>query len=325
MSDTELVPLSAPERWRRVLEHIPHGFAHTQESCHAYSLTTGYETFLFCAEAGGSRVACPIAERPIDGRVDVVTPYGFSGFSGTGPAPDLPERWRAFARARGYVCGYIGLSPLFGHPSFVESADVYPNKHVYVLDLSRSDHELQRALSVNRRRQLRTWNPAAHDLERDRLVAFFLEQYPLFMRRRGAGPQYVFAAETLKAICRLPNVFLLGAERNGDLESVSVFAHTPHGGEFLFNASLPGGSQHSTHLLWSAVHRLRQLGVPLLNLGGGVVAEDSLARYKERFGPRKVPLVALKQVYDRPAYERLCRARGRDPGDMSGFFPPYRS
>ncbi len=325
MSDTDLVPLSEPERWRRALEDIPHSFAHTWESCHAHSLTTGYETFLFCATSGDVRVTCPIAERPIDGRVDVVTPYGFSGFSGTGPAPGLPEQWRAFARERAYVCGYIGLSPLFGDPSFADPADVHPNKHVYVLDLTLGDQELHRALSVNRRRELRTWDPADHDLDRDRLMAFFLEQFPLFMRRKGAGPQYAFAAETLEAICRLPNAFLLGAERDGVVEAVAVFAHTPHGGDFLFNASLPGGSWHSTHLLWSAVKRLRQVGVPLLNLGGGVEEEDSVARYKERFGPRKVPLVALKQVYDRPAYERLCRDRGRDPRDTSGFFPPYRS
>ena len=83
-------------------------------------------------------------------------------------------------------------------------------------------------------------------------------------------------------------------------------------------------AHHSTHLLWSAAHRLRGLGVPSLNLGGGVAEGDSLARFKERFGARKLPLTALKQVYDRAAYERLCRERGADPDDIEAYFPPYR-
>jgi hypothetical protein len=275
-------------------------------------------------EADGVRVACPIAERTIDGHRDVVTPYGFSGFSGTGPSPALPGRWWAFCRDRDYVCGYIGLNPLFGDPSFADPGHVEPNKHVYVLDLTLSVSDLNAALSTNRRRQLRTWDRAAHEHDRDRLVAFFLAEYPRFMTRKGAGSQYQFSTGTLEAICALENVFLLGAEEDGALVSVSVFAHTPHAGDFLFNASLPGAAGHSTHLLWSAVHRMRDLGVPTLNLGGGVSEGDSLARFKERFGAQRVPLLALKQVYDPATYARLCRRHGYDPDDTAGFFPPYR-
>ncbi|HEV8152995.1 MAG TPA: hypothetical protein VGP78_08685 [Solirubrobacteraceae bacterium] len=325
MSAVELVGLGEPGRWREALRGIPHGFAHTWESCHAHHLTTGHETFLLCIAADGVRVACPVAERPLDGRADVVTPYGFSGFSGTGPCRRLPELWARFARDRGYVCGYIGLSPLFGDPTYADAADVHPNKHVYLLDLTRSEAELHAALSTNRRRQLRGWDPAAHDLDRERLVAFFLAEYPRFMARKDAGSQFAFSTATLEAICRLPNVFLLGAEgHDGTLEAVSVFAHTPDAGDFLLNAALTGAARHSTHLLWSAAHRLRGLGVPSLNLGGGVAEGDSLAQFKERFGARKLPLAALKQVYDRAAYERLCRERGADPDDIEGYFPPYR-
>ena len=270
-------------------------------------------------------MACPIAERPVDGRADVVTPYGFSGFSGTGPCPELPGLWASLARDRGYVCGYVGLSPLFGDASFADPADVHPNKHVYVLDLTRSEAELHAALSTNRRRQLRGWHPAAHELDRDRLVDFFLAEYPRFMARKEAGAQFAFSTATLEAICRLPNVFLLGAERgDGTLEAVSVFVHTAHAGDFLLNAALAGAAHHSAPLLWSAAHRLRGLGVPSLNLGGGVEEGDSLAQFKERFGARKLPLLALKQVYDRAAYERLCRERGADPDDIESYFPPYR-
>jgi hypothetical protein len=254
----------------------------------------------------------------------VVTPYGFSGFSGTGPCRRLPELWARFARDRGYVCGYIGLSPLFGDPTYADAADVHPNKHVYVLDLTRSEAELHAALSTNRRRQLRGWDPAAHDLDRDRLVAFFLAEYPRFMARKDAGTQYAFSTATLEAICVSPNVFLLGAEATTARSTRCRVRPTPDAGDFLLNAALPGAARHSTHLLWSAAHRLRGLGVPSLNLGGGWPKVDSLAQFKERFGARKLPLAALKQVYDRAAYERLCRERGAGPRRHRGYFPPYR-
>ena len=41
MSALELVGLGEPDRWREALSGIPHGFAHTWESCHAHRLTTG--------------------------------------------------------------------------------------------------------------------------------------------------------------------------------------------------------------------------------------------------------------------------------------------
>jgi hypothetical protein len=223
------------------------------------------------------------------------------------------------------VCGYVVLNPLFQDPTYADPGDVHPVKHVHVLDLTRSGAELHAALSANRRRQLRGWRPGAHEHDRHRLVAFFLAEYPRFMSRKEAGAPFAFSRPTLEALCALPNVFLLGAEDpDGRLEAVSVFAHTPHAGDFLLNAALPGAAHHSAPLLWSAAHRLRELGIPSLNLGGGVTEGDSLAEFKARFGGRRLPLLVLRQVFDREAYERLCREHGADPGDVAAYFPPYR-
>jgi hypothetical protein len=325
VSAVELVSLADPERWRAALRDVRHGFAHTWESCHAHHLTTGQATHLLVVEADGARVVCPLAERTAGDRADVVTPYGFSGFAGTGPCPSLPAAWARFAGEQGYVCGYVVLNPLFHDPTYTDPGDVHPVKHVHVLDLTRGEDELYAALSANRRRQLRGWHAGTHDLDRDRLVAFFLAEYPRFMARKAASAQFDFARPTLEALCALPDVFLLGAEGpDGRLEAVSVFAHTPHAGDFLLNAALPGAAHHSVPLLWSAASRLRELGVPSLNLGAGVTEGDSLAEFKARFGGRRLPLHVLRQVFDREAYDRLCRERGADPGDVTGYFPPYR-
>jgi hypothetical protein len=318
-----LIPLSERAEWEQALDRIPHVFGHTWGSCAALGLDGG-EPVLFVAEEGGRRVACPLIERPIEGRLDVATPYGFSGLTGTGPWPGFAERWLGFAAARGYVAGYLAINALFGDDTYADPATVTVANETYVLDLSQGVDAVWAGLSTNRRRQLRDWRADDYEIAGEELVAFFVEQYPLTMERKGAAERHRFGAATLAALCELPNTFLVGARVEGRLESVSIFGHSPHAGDFLFNAALPGCAHHSVALIWSAVHRLVELDVPWLNLGGGMSPGDSLAEFKARFGATPLPMRAVKAVYDPPAYEHLCRRHGADPGERDGFFPAYR-
>jgi hypothetical protein len=322
----EAIGIGEPERWRETLVGVRHEFAHTWEYCRAQHERTGQSVFLFCAHGDGARVACSLVEQPINGGLDLVTPPGFSGFAGNRPLPSLPSAWRNFVADRGYITGFIGLNPLFGDDSYVVGERVWPNKHVYVLDLTIGSDELFRRLSTNRRRQLRRWVLAGHVDDRERLTAFFVRHYADFMARKGGGSDYAYPSETLEALCRSPNVFLLGAvDEQGNLEAAVVFGVTPHVADYLFGVSLPDAAHHSAGLLWSAVHRLRENHIPLLNLGGGLAAHDSLAEFKSRFGAQELPLACLKQVYRPTDYERLCVEHGGDPADLSGFFPAYRA
>ncbi|MDQ3630392.1 MAG: hypothetical protein M3417_03770 [Actinomycetota bacterium] len=318
------IPLEARSEWERALEAVPHMFGHTWGSAHAHSLTTGYRSFLYEAREDGARAVCPLVERPADGRRDVATPYGFSGLAGTGPWPSPGNLLTGLARRRRYVCGYITVNPLFGDESHAAPNELSFVNHTYTLDLTQDRETLYHNLSKNRKRQLRAWRPGLHESHREPLTAFFLHEYPRFMEGKNAAAYYRFSGETLAAICGLPNVFLLGARAAGRLEAVSVFGYTRHAGDFLFNASLPGGKRHSASLLWSAVQRLIELSVPVLNLGGGLSPGDSLAGFKQRFGARSRPMYVVKKIYDPVAFEALCRRAGRDPEVLDGFFPPYR-
>jgi hypothetical protein len=135
---------------------------------------------------------------------------------------------------------------------------------------------------------------------------------------------YHFGAETLTSLCVLENVFLVGAEVDGALEAVMVFGHTPELGEYLFGVALPEGRRHAARLLWCGIERLRSLGVPRVNLGGGARPGVGLAEFKRRFGARELPLPALRQVYRPEAFAALCSAAGVSP-EMNGYFPPYHS
>lgn len=320
------IPLDASAQWENALVGIPHGFAHTWGHCRSVQLSTNLPTYLYCFEGGGVRVVCPLAERRFQGQPDIVTPYGFGGFAGTDDCPGFPEHWAEFVAHEKYVCGYIGLNPLLRNQSYYAPAAAHAHNSVFTLDLRLPLEQLFGALHANRRRQLRAPLPAGTRIvwHPERLTAFFLASYQDFVRRAGAAPVYHFSPETLASLCALEGVILIGAEVDGRLEAVVVFGYTPHLGDYLFGVALPQGRRHSTRLLWCGVERLRSLGIPLLNLGGGARPDDGIAEFKRRFGARELPLIGLRQIYRADAFQALCRAAGIVPPG-SGYFPPYHA
>ncbi len=326
MVSQKCIPLDSPAEWEEALKGIKYSFAHTWENCYAMQLSTGYNTYLYCFEAENIRIVCPIAERRFGNFIDIVTPYGFSGFSGNGDCSKFSHYWASFAKERGYVCGYIALNPIFENTTYFSLDEIYQPNSLYFLDLTLSSDELFTNLHRNRKRQLRNWEETVHNFVFDKsaLTDFFLTNYPEFIRRVGASPANYFSRETLAFLCSLDNVFMVGAGKPEKIEAVYLFAYTAHIGDCLFNVALPEGRHHATTLLWCGLNYLKSLDIPLLNLGGGVRGNDSIAQAKQRFGSRRVTFRCLKQVYEPKIYEELCRQANADPTDMTGYFPPYR-
>ncbi|HKO38094.1 MAG TPA: hypothetical protein VJU14_06975 [Solirubrobacterales bacterium] len=326
MTPSRLIPLLEPSEWEGALEGIPHVFGHTWGSCRALGLDGGGEPALYVAEGEGEKVACPLVERPIEGRRDVATPYGFSGLTGTGPWPGFTAEWRRFAGERGYVAGYLAVNALFGDDTYANPETVTVANETFVVDLREGAEGAWGRLSTNRRRQLRGWRAEEYEVDGQALAEFFVEHYPLTMERKEAAARHRFGAATLAALCELPNTFLVGAR--GDerrLESVSLFGYSPYAGDFIFNAALPGCAHHSVPLIWTALNLLVEKGISWLNLGGGMSPGDSLADFKARFGALRFPMRAVKAVYDPAAYGELCARAGVDADDRDGYFPAYRN
>jgi hypothetical protein len=321
------ISLDSPSEWREALEGIEHTFAHTWENCYAMQLTSNLETYLYCFEADDVRIVCPISERLFQNNIDIVTPNGLPGFVGNSDYPDFPYHWNSFVKRKGYVCGYIGLNPVFDNPTYYEPSAIEHYNSVYVLDLTLSTDDLFANLDRNRRRQLRDWDNVRRSfvLDRQVLIDFFLGHYSNFVRRIGASRAYDFSEETLAFFGNADNVLIVGAGTPERVEAIYIFTYTPYSGDCLFNVSLPEGRHHATPLLWYGVNRLKSLEVPLLNLGGGVHENDSIALSKQRFGGRKLPLKRLKQIYEPDIYRELCHRVNVDPTDMTSYFPAYRS
>lgn len=329
MSEEAWIALDDPAAWRQSLAGIPHGFGHTWESCRAMARSTGSPTFLFTFTEGSLRVVCPLAERGQGMTRDLVTPYGFGGFAGTGGGAAFRRRFRDLARKRGYVCGYIGLHPVLTGGDWADPGEAHVYSSVHVLDLTQSEEQLFARMSENRRREVRAFERSLGqglELIEDRalLPRFFLDHYEEFFRSREASPLYLFSRETLLDLFELDNVLLLGVAGPDGLEAVSVFGWTPYLADFLFNVSVPAGRRHSAALLWHGARHLRQRGVPLLCLGGGIREGDGVARFKERFGGERRPLGCLRQIYHPARYAELCRLAGVEPKVGDGYFPPYR-
>jgi hypothetical protein len=290
-------------------------------------LTTGFDTYLYCFEAQNARIVCPIAERTFGDHIDVVTPYGSSGFIGIGNRYDFSRYWTDYAKQRNYVCGYIGLNPVFENDGYFDAEDVYEYNDIFVIDLTMNIDGIFANLNNNRRRGLRKAQkdvPSQLTFDRDDLIKFFLANYHDFFARKGASQAYQFSNETLSFLLNRENTLIIGAEKAGRIEAVTVFAYTQYAADFLFNVSLSEGRQHSGPLLWSGIKHLKSLQIPLLNLGGGVLRNDNLAHFKRQFGGMQLPLRCLKQIYDTDTYETLCRQVDVDPTDMNGYFPAYQ-
>jgi hypothetical protein len=316
------IPLDSQSEWKEALKGIRHSFGHTWENCYAMHLTTNLKTYLYCFEQDNIRIVCPIAEREYEGYIDVVKPFGFSGFIGNADCPEFSRHWKDFAQQRGYVCGYLGLNPIFDYSNYFDPGEIYQYNTVHVLDLTFSVAELWANLSTNRKRELRDWDNISSNLtvQRAELADFFLANYVDFFHRKGAEQFYLFRKETLTFLFSLDNILLVGGSNSGRVEAVSVFFYTPNVGEYLFNVSLPEGKKHTSALLWYGVNQLKSLGIPLLNLGGG---EGDIGESKRRFGTKQFPLRCVKQIYQRSIYEKLCRRANADPNDTTGYFPPY--
>jgi hypothetical protein len=320
------IAIQDEKAWTAALLGLPHSIFHTWGYAHAIWLTTGLVTYLYTFEDEAVRIICPLAEREIESHRDLVTPFGIGGFAGNGESQAFADHWWAFAKRMGYVCGYIGLNPLFDRPCFSRPGEAVTERTIFVMDLSVDETEVRRRLAPRLRREIASLKSPRADLVEDRrsLTEFFVSNYLPFMERKGAAPVYRFRTATLEALCSLDSVLLVGAARRGRIEAVMMFGFTPYSADGLFVPSHPGCEHHSTPLIWWAVKAMQARDVPLLNLGGAVREGDGLAAYKRRFGSLSLPMRALKQIYRPDTYADLCR-RASVGQDDQGYFPAYRA
>lgn len=323
-----VITLDDEAAWNAALEDIPHGFAHGWAHCRAMALSSGQRVFLYVGEAGENRLACPFAERAIGATSDLTTPYGPGGFTGRGELKPLVRAWLRFADESGQVCAYVALNPVFATARAL-GCEGEARRHipVHLVDLKRPEAELCASLSPNIHAGLKAWERSGARIVDDRaaLARAFPDLYLAFVRTIDAAPVYHFNRAALERLVASPGVFLIGAERRGEIQAIALFGVTRFAADYLFNAATREGRDHTRALIWEAMRRLGARGVPILNLSGGVSEDDGLDQFKARFGGARCRTEALKIVFNERLYAELCAAAGADPSDRAGYFPAYRA
>lgn len=305
---TRIVPVRDRAGWTAALDRLPHAIAHTA----AYNAALG-DTHLFVAEGPHGRAVCPLARRTRGDAIDVFTPYGFSGFVGEGDLEGLTEAWTTFGRSQGWVTGYAML-----HPDLAPF-DAEPLTDAYVLPLG---GDLLARMSSRRRTALRRQDLEIVD-DPEANTARFLALYPGHAERVDASDVYRFDRATLDAWCRHEDILLVGARGpSGDVDAVAMFGRGACA-EYMLLARTADAAHLTEGLLYAGFLRLQALGHDAVNLGGGIRGHDGVAEFKRRFGADRVPVHAIRTIFDETRYAALCADAHVDPR-VPGFFPAYR-
>lgn len=327
-----LIPLEHADDWLAFIGGMPHGFGHRPEYSRAAATTSGLATALWAWRGPRGRACCPVSMRDAPGGgLEILTPLGFAGFALEGETPELADVWMQDWRDRGAIAAYVQLSPMSPPGAWRErlpalAASMQAGPDCWCWDLAPDPEQLLAGMAQKHRQLLRKWQreEVVVAWDQDELLERFNALYGEFLARTPIGQAYRYAPAAIAAIARAPGAFFVGARgAGGEVEAVTLFLSAGEGAESFLNAATVAGRRHSRGLYWHGALRLRESGVRVLNLGGGVSADDALSEFKQRLGAQRRPTLVIKQVLDPVRYSDCC-ARAGVVEDRAGYFPPWR-
>ncbi len=101
---------------------------------------------------------------------------------------------KIFVQERGYICGYLGLNPIFDCGNYFDSSSILQYETVYLIDLTPSLDELFAGMNTNRKRQLKRWDDLVSNLTFDKtaVASFFQSHYYDFLETGMLTPFITF-------------------------------------------------------------------------------------------------------------------------------------
>jgi hypothetical protein len=276
---------------------------------------------LAVVRAGGAEMILPFHEREFRGAVDIATLPGLSGLLIRPDSAAPLAAWSTYARSRGWVAGYLQLSPLNDLLTVPPPDRLRSHNALYVFDLSRWD--IATSVGTNMRRTLKTGERLGVRLVTDleRLARTFPALHAETRARSGEAP--AFTTATLRRWFDAAGALAFGAELDGQIVAAQLGRQSGGWADLHLAGAVEAGRPLQAWLIWQALEHLRAQGVAHVNIGGYGQAGDGLHQMKARLGATEHPLRAVLQVYDPVTLARLCAERGVDP--EADYFPPYRA
>jgi hypothetical protein len=310
------------ERWNNTISSLPYSFEYTAQYAKAIELAHGNPVLLFAYENKTGITVIPFSTRQYDNTIDIYSPYGTYGILSSQPSQEWLPIWLEFVTSQRYVCSYLVVNPFF--PPHIDSSlseTMAPGNPIYTLDLSLSISALVDNLDENYRREITKLQQSSAQIitDKQQLTPIFLRLYAQFIQSINAKSIYHFSEAALLELIADENAVLIGIKNNETIEAVSLFLYSDWVCNFFLSAALENGRKYSRLILWEAINICKQKNIAYFNLGGGITQEDSLAKFKKRFGSKETRVSNLKQIYDGNLFSNLCE--GKELKD--NFFPPY--
>jgi hypothetical protein len=313
-----VVPLGDRSRWEQVAGEsgVP---SHAWTFCAALA-ESGPAPSLARVSNERSVLTMPFVERIWGETIDITTTTTVSGASWSAPDSVVLDQWRRYARSREWVAGYVQLHP---ETDLSHVPDAHPGNSVFMIDLR--DGDLLAGASTIVRRKLKRAASAGAQLSEDRrlLEEAVVRLYPETMLRVQARDNYGYSEQTLRRWFHDPESLVVGARASAGVEACALFLVRDDQAEYHLGASSDEGRALQAWLLHAGMLRLREMGVRVLNLGGGVRSGDGLSQFKAKFGGQQRVLHSVRQIYRPDVYRRLTEDAAVSTGET--WFPAYRA
>ncbi|WP_182353573.1 peptidoglycan bridge formation glycyltransferase FemA/FemB family protein [Flaviflexus huanghaiensis] len=286
-----------------------------------------------------SYVRRPVTSDIVEDRSDIITPYGY-GEPMILSCPDrsrlkelvsvFDEEFRTYCRNEGIVSELVRFSPLdSGVSTFGSLYDLSLNRQTVVVDLRGEDVLLREFDKKTRWRARKNLSLGIEvTLDRPKSLQEFVSLYESTMKRNRAADFYLFDQEYFEGLAdRMGDKVLFAkAYFENKLIAAAIFLLGPDrihyhlsGSDYQYSDVSPTTSILHEVALWGIEHRYK-----LVHLGGGRSAssEDSLFKFKRKFGSTLSGFYLGKRIHDLVAYSQLSKERNQETSD---FFPAYRA
>jgi hypothetical protein len=252
---------------------------------------------------------------------DIYSPYGSDGIYIWGHSDEVLINFVEYLKKNNIVTYYMMNHPMYKNNN---RECIIQCRNIYTMDLTKETEVLWKDMHANHRYEINKLTKQNIYLEYDKskLKSAFLTLYRETFSRVQANISYNFTDEFLSDILRSDLTLALGAVIDENIECVVLFLVKDKSAEYFINASSLSGRTASRYLIWEMIRQLKDIGVTYLNLGGGVVDNDSLDQFKKRFGGQKTTLNMFSGVALETEFERLCFEHS-NLDETIKFFPPY--
>lgn len=338
---SELLQADAPA-WTAILERVPHDFYHRPEYAALCADHEGGVARALLVEDGPNGMLLPLIARPIPGgsRTDATSPYGYPGPIVWGTSRPGFERAAFEAgiellRREGVVALFVRLHPLLDAEPPAGVGTLVTHGETVSIDLAQSSEVIWGQTRNNHRRDIGKAIRAGYVARIDRdweHFEQFVDLYRQTMERLGAEDRYMFDLAYFRELRSAlgPSLALWVVVTGQHVAAGALIVETSG----IVQYHLAGIDEdyawvRPTKLL---IHTVRQWaqerGDRRFHLGGGVGgADDSLMHFKAGFSDERHAFRTLRVAIDETEYARLVSTTdpAKDPTDLTGFFPFYRS